>query len=185
MTRSNAFKEDLIALFDNLDSIGVFLADVDTDETELVFQANPKNVGKLFRSTHRLPDGKGMYESDHCADYVIACLGEGVRYGFHIEQNPSVANPDIRNAVTHSFPVLRKRFIVDIWVSLYAQSVSQVVYDLQDKADRKKLESLYGDPANWCWYDAVQRIYLHGERVPVPLRLQFGPPFKLIETTLP
>lgn len=185
MKRAREFKAMLQDRFGALERIGAYLADLNTHETEEAFTANPDNDGAMFRAILRLGNGSPMYEAENCADYVLMSIDEqGARYGFHLLTNPSAASDCYPND-RHVFALLRSRFIVDIWISLYAERASQVVLDLQDKADHETIQGLYGDPALWLVWDSTQHSYLPCELLPEPQRPKLGQHLKLVDLSIP
>ncbi|MDT8925519.1 hypothetical protein RBE51_22300 [Pseudomonas taiwanensis] len=185
MNRAREFKAKLHKRFGGLQAIGAYLADLNTDETEEAFTANPDNCGAMFRATHRLANGKPMYDARNCAEYILdAAEEEGRRYGFHTATNPTAAG-DCYPLGHHTFVVLNSRYLVDIWISLYAERTTQVVFDLLDKNDHGLIEQLYGDLDQWHVWLNEQQSYQPCIQLPDNQRPRLGHHLKLVEPLEP
>jgi hypothetical protein len=185
MHRARELKRLLQARFGSLEAIGAHLADMATNETEEAFMANPKNEGSPFRAIHRLGNGSPMYDAANCADFVLAMhADDGGRYGFDTTANP-VTLMDCYPLGHHSFVVMRGRFIVDIWISLYAERTDSVVLDLHDKADHGLIQALYGDPGLWGLWVSEQKAYQPCSELPEAQRPHLGQHLKLVEPIEP
>jgi hypothetical protein len=185
MNRAREFKAKLHKRFGGLQAIGAYLADLLTDETEEAFTANPENCGAMFRATHRLANGKPMYDARNCADYILDSVEEeGRRFGFHVVSNPTAAG-DCYPRGHHAFVVINSRFLVDIWISLYAERTTQVVFDLLDKNDHVVIQQLYGDPDQWHVWLKEQQVYQPCIQLPDNQRPRLGHHLKLVEPLEP
>ncbi|WP_410950761.1 hypothetical protein [Pseudomonas sp. S1(2024)] len=185
MNRAREFKAKLHKRFGSLQAIGAYLADLNTNETEEAFTANPENCGVMFRATHRLANGKPMYDACNCAEYILDSVEEeGGRYGFKIINNQTAAG-DCYPRGHHTFVVLNSRFVVDIWISLYAERTAQVVFDLLDKNDHELIQHLYGDPEQWCVWDKEQQVYQPCIQLPDNQRPRLGHYLKLVAALEP
>jgi hypothetical protein len=168
-----ALKKKLKEMFASEESIGIKQLDYSTGETEEEFKKSGHR--REFDDIAMLPDGFAMGNCGYCTDYVIRTLGEGYRYGFSYEDNP-VAEKEIESVGGHDFAVIQGRYIVDIWVSLFAGVTEQVVYDMRDKADEKAITHIFGDPNKWSVYDHVNKRAYEAKDVPENLKLSLGRP---------
>lgn len=138
----------------SLEAIGVTFVDYETRLDEEAYVAAGHDM-ENFDELAVLPGGDDFGICTCGADYVVKVLGEGGRYGFATENNPTSTDREIRICGGHDFAVIRGRFIVDPW---YAMTVpgSQGVYDLKSAEDREQILSIYGEASCWKWYDPVQ-----------------------------
>jgi hypothetical protein len=152
----------------SLEALGVYWGDDSTgmNEEQWIEAGNdPTNFED--DSVALLPGGGAFGICTFGANYVIKELGHGQRYGFQVEDNPTVTDSLIDGAGGHDFAVIEGRYIVDPWYAL-TQSDAQGVYDLQSSKDREAIESIYGNPACWEWFDAVneETIAMTDEKLP-------------------
>lgn len=103
-----------------------------------------------------LPSHEEMGRCTNCAWYVVDRLNEGDVWGFLSEDNPTATHREIAGS-GHDFAVIGNRYIVDIWISLYTGSESQVVYDLVKPEDGPNISAIFGDPSCWVRFDPVTR----------------------------
>ncbi|MBI6726863.1 hypothetical protein YA0089_24945 [Pseudomonas viridiflava] len=158
-------KESLSALFQSEEQIGVFYGHSQTKESLEDYKGDPE----LFEEIAWLPSGEYMGRCTHCAKFAVKLIGEGEVYGFMVKDNP-VAHQGITDCFGHDFAVIQNRYIVDIWMSLYAGDEPQSVYDLRDKRDFAKITEIYGKPELWGMYSKEARQYLYGDELPLDKR---------------
>lgn len=154
-------KESLSSLFKTEEQIGVYYGDSATKESRDTYKGDPDT----FEEVAWLPSGEYMGRCTHCAKFVVKHLGEGEVYGFAVSDNP-VAHEGINNCFGHDFTVVQNRYIVDIWMSLYAGEEKQSVYDLRDKRDFAKITEIYGKPELWGMFSKQAGRYLSGDEIP-------------------
>lgn len=168
------FRQQLEEKFASEDVIGVYEADYSSGLTLQEF--NEEGFDRDFEGLSYLPDGTEFARCTNSADYVVRTMGEGVRYGFMVEDNPTVTDKEIQSVGGHDFAVLRNRFIVDLWISHFVGSEKQFVFDLWDKKDSQKIQELYGDPKCWSLYDPINDIAYEASNVPADKQLSIGKP---------
>ena len=166
----NNFKKQLEDMFSTEEKIGIRDIDYRTGMTEEEFMANHPNLD--FEGVSTLPNGKYAAICTNGADYVVEMLGEGFRYGFMVEDNPSVTEEEIIAAEGHDFAVIRHRYIVDLWISHFTGCDSQVVYDLYDARDQAKIKKYFGDPSCWSCYDHQKKIEHEPKHMPVEFSIR-------------
>lgn len=169
-----SFKKKLEEMFATEQKIGVYTADCLSGLT--LDEFNKAGYSREFEGIFCLPDGTPFSACTNSADYVVRTLGEGARYGFYVEDNPTVTDDEIISAGGHDFAVLRNRFIVDLWICHFIESEDQFVFDLWDKKDSKKIQELFGDPKCWDMYDHVNNIAYDASDVPLEKQLCIGKP---------
>ncbi|MDU8351435.1 hypothetical protein RYA05_05990 [Pseudomonas syringae pv. actinidiae] len=167
------FKRKLEEMFATEEIIGVYQIDHDTGLTEDEFKAAGHT--HEFGGVTYLPDHTSMFICTNSADYVVRTLGEGARYGFSSEDNPSATHSEIVGG-GHDFAVLRKRYIVDLWISHYTGCEDKVVYDLWDKKDHEKIREIFGDPATWSSYDPLSKKGYEPSDMPQDMKISIGKP---------
>jgi hypothetical protein len=151
-------KENLHKRFtESLEALGAYFGDESTLIDEKVLIAEGHDMDD-YTIVAMLPGGDHLAICTSGADYVVNVLGEGGRYGFACENNPTVTDKNITEGGGHDFAVIRGRFIVDPWYAISRQG--QGVYDLQSKADREAILRTYGDAGCWEWYDPEQDEYI-------------------------
>lgn len=96
-----------------------------------------------------LPTHQEMGKCTNCAWYVVKRIGRGRVMGFYAENMPNYTYEPVRDCFGHDFAVIDDRYIVDLWLSLYAGKEKQTVYDMKDPQDIPKIKKIYGDPAYW------------------------------------
>ncbi|MDD5510464.1 MAG: ArdC-like ssDNA-binding domain-containing protein [Dehalococcoidales bacterium] len=96
-----------------------------------------------------LPSGLEMGQCTNCAWYVVERLGRGQVYGFSVEDIPGYSYRPISIVGGHDFAVIDDRYIVDLWLSLYAGEEKQIVFDMQDPIDQDKIKRIYSDRKHW------------------------------------
>ncbi|MFK4135886.1 hypothetical protein ACI2KR_26925 [Pseudomonas luteola] len=167
------FKQSLIDKFSSEERIGIQNLCHWTGLTEEEF--GREHPGEEFNGEAVLPDGRNLAICTNGADYVVKTLGEGARYGFFVDKNPTVMDSEIIATGGHDFAVIRNRFIVDLWISHFTGCEKQVVFDLWDKKDHSKIKELYGDPSCWsCYVAATDKVYDPHE-IPDSLKVALGP----------
>ncbi len=166
------FKKTLENQFADEATIGIFQRDYTTGLSEAEF--NAEFPGREMEGVTCLPDGNDMFICTNSADFVVRTLGEGARYGFMVDDNPTVTDHEILGAGGHDFAVIRNRYIVDLWISLYTGSEEQVVYDMWDKNDHLKITSLYGDPATWDYHDPIGGVSFSAGTLPADKMISLG-----------
>lgn len=167
------FKRMLEEMFASEKVIGVYQTDHDTGLTEDEFKA--EGYTREFEGVTYLPDHTIMFICTNSADYVVTKLGEGARYGFASEDNPTATHSEVKGG-GHDFAVLRKRFIVDLWISHYTGCETKVVYDLWDKKDHEKIREIFGDPATWSCYDPIAKKGYEPDSMPENMKVSIGKP---------
>lgn len=128
----------------NEEALGTYSADYESG----ILREHYKDDPKYYWNAIFLPDGRRMINSTNNSMYVCKTLGEGDIYGFGFVDNP-VELKSIRIVRTHDFAVIRSRYIVDPWVSLYTGDSKQGVFDLHDPEDHASIKHIYGDPEKW------------------------------------
>ena len=96
-----------------------------------------------------LPTHHEMGNCTNCARYAVKRVGRGRVFGFFSEDMPNYTYDEVLNCGGHDFAVIDDRYIVDLWLSLYAGKEKQTVYDMKDPRDIPKIKKIYGDPAYW------------------------------------
>ena len=104
-----------------------------------------------------LPSGEEMGRCTNCAWQVVEMLGEGEVFGYRADHNPAVTDTEIVGCGGHDFALVGGRFVVDLWISLYAGAQPRVVYDLQAPDLFDKVRAIYGDPRCWVHFDRQTR----------------------------
>lgn len=165
-------KQKLEAKFADEATIGIYQRDYTSGLSEAEF--NVEYPGCEMEGVTCLPDGHEMFICTNSADYVVRTLGEGGRYGFMVDNNPSVTDHEILGAGGHDFAVIGNRYIVDLWISLYTGSETQVVYDMWDKKDHPKITSLYGDPTTWDYHDPINGVSFPAGSLPADKKISLG-----------
>jgi hypothetical protein len=164
------FIENINKAFESEEKIGVYYANPDGIQENNYTGNNPDE-----EFWAHLPDGTQMGKCTNCAHYVVATLGEGEVYGFDTRENP-VPNSAIMAAMGHDFAVLRDRFIVDIWTTVYAGEETQIVYDLHNKKDFAKISEIYGSPEKWKYCDPITKRFQDNIDTPGEKILHLGRP---------
>jgi hypothetical protein len=136
----------------SFDALGAYYGDDETGLTEEEYVAAGHDP-QWFQETALLPGGGSLGICTHGAHYVIKTLGQGARYGFHVEDNPSVTDSTVINAGGHDFALIEGRYIVDPWYALTING--QGVFDLESAADRKKAQKIYGSTDCWMYFDPI------------------------------
>lgn len=136
----------------SFDALGAYFGDDETGLTENEYAAAGHDP-QCFEETALLPGGGSLGICTHGADYVIKTLGQGARYGFHVEDNPSVTDRTVINAGGHDFALIESRYIVDPWYALTVNG--QGVFDLESAVDRKKAQKIYGSTDSWKYFDPI------------------------------
>ena len=98
-----------------------------------------------------------MGNCTNCAHFVVDRLGGGDVYGFNVDDNP-VQSDEINACGGHDFAVINKRYIVDIWISLYTGLSKQIVFDMEDERDLNRIEFFYGNPENWSVFQNERKF---------------------------
>jgi hypothetical protein len=169
MGPSQAFINKILDTFETEEKIGVYYANPEGVKEEDYVGENPDD--EEFWS--RLPNGKEFGNCTNCAHFVVEKMGEGEVYGFLTENNP-VTNEDINACFGHDFAVLRSRFIVDIWLTLYGAHETQMVFDLHNKKDFEKIKDIYGDPQRWSYCDPITKRFSQHDDVPAEKVMRMG-----------
>jgi hypothetical protein len=156
----------------SLDALGVYFGDDHTGLSEEDYVAAGHDP-QWFDETALLPGGGSLGICTYCADYVIRTLGHGARYGFLVENNPSVTDYEIRSSGGHDFAVIEGRYIVDPWYAL--NNNRQGVFDLKSASDREMIKGIYGDPDCWKYYDPVaeKQIQMNSPDLPSEFFVQY------------
>jgi hypothetical protein len=166
----------------SMEALGVYWGDDETGMNKEEWVAAGGDPEKFDEdSIALLPGGGALGICTFGADYVIKTLGQGHRYGFLVEDNPKATDPLIDGAGGHDFALIAGRFIVDPWYAM-TQNNAYGVYDLTSAIDRRLIESVYGDPACWKWYDpeAQESISMLDKNLPPALFVSY-PPLKKYE----
>lgn len=174
-SKMSDFKKKLEEMFSTEEAIGIRSLHYGSGETEEEFLANGNDIDD-FCSETCLPDGTNMFICTNCADFVIKKLGEGCRYGFYVEENPTVTDDEILSVGGHDFAVIRGRFIVDLWTKHYAEITEKAIFDLWDKRDYDQIRALYGDPSNWACSDILVEKYYEAANTPADKKILIGKP---------
>jgi hypothetical protein len=136
----------------SFDALGAYFGDDHTGLTEEEYVAAGHDP-QWFEETALLPGGGALGICTNGANYVIKVLGQGARYGFLVDDNPSVWDGAIRSAGGHDFAMIQGRYIVDPWYALTENQ--QGVFDLTLPKDRKLAKKIYGRPDCWKYFDPV------------------------------
>ncbi|MFK4136739.1 hypothetical protein ACI2KR_31400 [Pseudomonas luteola] len=148
-------KQLLSERFQSEEQIGVYYANFETGERREEFKGSDDE----YEESAHLPDGNRMSRCTNCAHWVVAHLSTGDVYGFLAEDNPVICE-HINSAGGHDFALIGKRYIVDIWISLYSGADDQTVFDLKDPKDRDKVKAIYGDPSRWGYCDPITKNFI-------------------------
>ena len=163
MPSTNKFIARVNSIFETEEKIGVFYQNEDgLLETDFI-GTEEERFNEEFSAT--LPDGKNMSRCTNCAHFVVNTLGEGNVYGFLTEDNP-VKSDAINWCFGHDFAVIRKRYIVDIWLSLYGGHEKQTIFDLQNPHDKEKIAHYYGNPELWSMIDPKSECFMSQSSLP-------------------
>lgn len=146
-----SLKEALDNQFGSEESLGIYYADA--------LSGLPKSEHEEYNSLPYdeiayLPNGEQMGICTNNAHYVAQMLSKDhtVRvFGFLSEDNP-VENQEIMDVGGHDFAIVNDRYIVDIWLSVYAGESNQAIFDLKDPKDRKLAQQYYGNPEKWSLF---------------------------------
>lgn len=126
------------------EKLGAYWGDYVTGERPEDFSEDPD----CFEGATLLPDGSSLSCCTNGASFVCQQLGEGDIYGFKYDDNP-VECDKIKWSFGHDFAVIRSRFIVDPWASLFSGASKKGVLDLRDPKDHPEIKRIYGDPSKW------------------------------------
>lgn len=126
------------------EKLGAYWGDYQTGERLEDFSEDPD----LFDGATLLPDGSSLSCCTNGAAFVCEQLGEGEIYGFKYDDNP-VECDNVKWSFGHDFAVIRSRFIVDPWASLFSGASEKGVLDLRDPKDHPEIKRIYGDPSKW------------------------------------
>lgn len=152
MERPEEFKNRINSIFETEEKIGVFYGG-----EEMESRAEFKGPSDWWYPVAWLPNKTQMGNCTNCAHFVVETLGKGDVYGFACSDNP-VKSIEIESCGGHDFAVIDKRFIIDIWLSLYSNHDIQIVFDLRDKKDFAKITEYYGDPQKWSKCDNTKNF---------------------------
>ncbi|SOC30338.1 hypothetical protein [Thalassospira xiamenensis] len=141
-------KTELERRYATEEEIGVYYACMSTDKRQELMTPEERAKADIIAY---LPSGEPMGTCTNCARVVASDYpGRADIYGFLCEQNPECTDDEIQCVGGHDFCVVDRRYVVDLWISLYTGLESQVVFDLQDPADRDKITQYFGNPRNWA-----------------------------------
>ncbi|MDA8152916.1 MAG: SNF2-related protein [Acidithiobacillus sp.] len=133
----------LDAMFGSDEALGVRFVDHQGNQIPMTKDADGQSV---------FPDDSSAILCTNYAEQVKKHLpGHDVQIvGFVNEDNPDcTAVREGWHPGGHDFAMVDHRWLVDPWARLVAAVRDQIVYDLQDSEDARKVADTYGDPLKW------------------------------------
>jgi N12 class adenine-specific DNA methylase len=135
--------QKLDALFGSDEAPGVRFVDHEGHEIPMTEDADGQSV---------FPDGSS---ATICTDYAEQIRKKLEGHEVQIVGLANENNPDcavVREAWHpggHDFAIVDHRWLIDPWARLVGAYREQIVYDLRDPEDTRKVAEIYGDPLKW------------------------------------
>ncbi|MHB1644846.1 MAG: hypothetical protein ACYCS8_19700, partial [Acidithiobacillus sp.] len=133
----------LEAMFGTDEALGVRFVDHQGNQIPMTMDADGQSV---------FPDGTSAVICTDYAEQVKKHLSnDDVQIvGFSNEENPDCAVVrEEWHPGGHDLAIVDQRWLVDPWARLVASVREQIIYDLQDPGDARKIAETYGDPLKW------------------------------------